>query len=101
MSNEQRATISYWSGVFMKIALGITGGVLLMLYGDIKDDAMQTRQEFRNAIEDIQQTTKETRNEFRRSIEKIELTTKDMQGTVNDIESRTRIIEFQVKQLEK
>jgi len=83
MSNQQREAVAYWSSVLMKITMPLTGGLLIILYSGMKEEAEETRREFRHAIE------------------KIETTTKDMQKTVNTTEGRIMVIESQIKRLDK
>lgn len=82
MSNEQRQTIAFWSNVFVKGMMGISGAILLLLYYSIKDEAQQTR------------------NEFRQSIEKIEVTTQDTKSSVNAIESKINLMEYRLNKLD-
>jgi len=83
MSNQQREAIAFWTNVFVKGMVGISGAVLLLLYYSIKDEAQQTR------------------DEFRKSIEKIEVTTKETNSSVNAIQSRIGILEYRVGKLDR
>lgn len=82
MSNAQREAISYWTNVFMKAMMGISGAALLMLYSSIKDEAQQTREE------------------FRKSIERIEITTEDTKTSVNSIQSKMNLLEYRLNRLD-
>lgn len=83
MSNTQREAISFWSNVFVKGMVGISGAVLLLLYYSIKDEAEQTR------------------NEFRKSIDRIEITTEETKTSVNSIQSKMNLLEYRLDKLDK
>jgi len=80
MSNEQANNLKLWSGAFMKVLLGVSGTCLVLLYYSAKDDAEMYR------------------NEFRHSIDKIENTTNEINKSVNQMESRMKVMEYQLKQ---
>ena len=83
MSDTQRESVSYWTGVIVKIMIGISGGVLLMLYSTIKNEAQQTREEFRN------------------SIQRIEVNTTETSKSVDLIESKVNLIEYRLNKLDE
>ena len=83
MSNAQREAISFWTNVFVRGMVGVCGAVLLLLYSSIKDEAQQTREE------------------FRKSIDRIEITTEDTKASVNQIQSKMNLLEYRLDKLDQ
>ncbi len=46
MSNEQRSTLSFWTGIFLKVMLGFSGALLLLMYYDFREDQALIQKQF-------------------------------------------------------
>jgi hypothetical protein len=74
MSNTQRETISYWTGIFSKMTIALCGALLLLLYYDIRDDAVSAQ----------------------KTVIEINSGIKEINKSVNQIENRVNIIEYRL-----
>lgn len=83
MSIDQREQLKVISSAFMKILLGLSGGLLTVAFYMQREEATTFR------------------SDVKKSFEQIEFNTKESQKTMDEIKSDVRLIDYRLKQIEQ